>query len=75
MNWVILNAPEFPGIFSGALDVRAKRIITKMKIVAAEAIANLIIPSEDQVIPSPLDKKVVPTVAEAVKKAWLEETK
>ncbi|MBI5803260.1 NADP-dependent malic enzyme [Candidatus Pacearchaeota archaeon] len=69
----INNVLAFPGIFRGALDVRAKKITTKMKVAAAEALANLVIAKEDKILPSPLDKSVVPAIAEAVKKAWLEE--
>jgi len=68
------NVLAFPGIFRGALDCRAKRITEKMKIAAAEAIAQVVSnPSPEEIIPSPFDKKVVPTVSEAVKKAWNEE--
>ncbi len=67
------NALAFPGIFRGALDARAKRITTKMKIRAAESIASLVSrPSPERIIPSPLDKKVVDAVAKAVRKAWSE---
>ena len=71
----INNVLAYPGIFRGALDVRAKKITTKMKIAAAEALSKVIVPSEDKLLPSPLDKTVVTVVAEAVKKAWLEENK
>lgn len=66
------NALGFPGIFRGALDVRATRITEKMKVAAAEAIANMIInPHQENVIPSITDKNVPLVVAEAVKKAWI----
>ncbi|MCR4284825.1 MAG: NADP-dependent malic enzyme [archaeon] len=65
------NVLAFPGIFRGALDIRAKRITNKMKIAAAEALASLVAePSVDMIIPHSLDKTVVPRVAEAVKKAY-----
>jgi malate dehydrogenase (oxaloacetate-decarboxylating) len=68
------NVLGFPGIFRGALDVRATRITTKMKLAAAQALASLVPnPTAEQVLPSPLDRSVVPAVAEAVKKAWLED--
>ena len=67
------NVLAFPGIFRGALDIRAKRITEKMKIAAAEALANSIIPTPEAILPYALDKSVVPNVAEAVKKAYLED--
>ncbi len=64
------NVLGFPGIFRGALDVRASDINEEMKKAASLAIASLVDPiSEDKIIPSPLDRKVVPVVAEAVAKA------
>ena len=67
------NVLAFPGIFRGALDIRAKKITEKMKIAAAEALANSIIPTPEAILPYALDKSVVPNVAEAVKKAYLED--
>ncbi|MBY0124067.1 NADP-dependent malic enzyme [Bacillus sp. S/N-304-OC-R1] len=69
------NVLAFPGIFRGALDVRATHINEKMKIAAVEAIASLI--SEDEltaeyVIPGPFDPRVAPEVAAAVAKAAME---
>ncbi|MBU4069990.1 MAG: NADP-dependent malic enzyme [Nanoarchaeota archaeon] len=69
----INNVLAFPGIFRGALDIRAKRITDKMKLAAAKALANLIKPEINKILPNPLDKSVVPAIAEAVKKAYLEE--
>jgi len=67
------NVLGFPGIFRGALDVRASDINEEMKKAASLAIAGLVDPiSEDKIIPSPLDKKVVPAVAEAVARAAIE---
>ena len=66
------NVLGFPGIFRGALDIRAKNITDNMKIAAAVALAGSIEPSVDQILPDPLNKEVVPTVAEAVKKAYRE---
>ncbi len=68
----INNVLAFPGIFRGALDVRASEINDEMKIAAAYAIANSIPESElraDYIIPSALDKSVSAAVAEAVAKA------
>ncbi|MEE9199437.1 MAG: malic enzyme-like NAD(P)-binding protein [Dehalococcoidia bacterium] len=65
------NVLGFPGIFRGALDVRAARITMGMKIAAATAIANVIPePTPDDIIPYPLNPAVVPAVAEAVAGAW-----
>ncbi|WP_297421294.1 malic enzyme-like NAD(P)-binding protein [Clostridium sp.] len=66
------NVLAFPGIFRGALDVRAREINEEMKIAAAYAIANYIKDedlNEDNVIPSSLDKNVAAKVAEAIAKA------
>ena len=65
----INNVLCFPGIFRGALDVRAREINEDMKVAAAEAIAGVIPPkelSEDYIIPSVFDERVAPAVAEAV---------
>jgi len=64
------NVLAFPGVFRGALDIRAKRITDDMKIAAAEALANTIEPEVDKILPNPLDKSIVPAIAEAVKKAY-----
>lgn len=67
------NVLGFPGIFRGALDVRAKDINEEMKKAASLAIAGLVEPvSETCIIPSPLDRRVVPRVAEAVARAAIE---
>lgn len=69
------NVLAFPGIFRGALDVRATHINEKMKVAAVEAIAGLIDESElnaDYVIPAPFDPRVAPEVAAAVAKAAME---
>ncbi len=68
----INNVLAFPGIFRGALDVRAKDINEEMLIAASRALADLIPPeelSETNIIPLPFDKRVVPAVAAAVAKA------
>ena len=67
----INNALAFPGIFRGALDARAMAITDKMKLAAAQAIANLVSKKElsrDFIIPSPLDRRVAKAVAKAVRK-------
>jgi len=70
----INNVLGFPGIFRGALDVRAKRITPKMKLAAAFAIANCIRePKQDEIIPATLNPEVAYKVAEAVKKAAIAE--
>lgn len=69
------NLLAFPGIFRGALDVRATDINEQMKIAAAYAIASLISDSEldeEHVITNPFDERVAPTVAAAVAKAAIE---
>jgi len=69
------NVLAFPGIFRGALDVRATHINEKMKVAAVEAIAGLINEDElhaDYVIPAPFDPRVAPNVAAAVAKAAME---
>lgn len=66
------NVLAFPGIFKGALEVRAKEINEEMKLAAAYAIASMIPDEElndENVLPNALDKKVSDNVAEAVKKA------
>ena len=66
------NVLAFPGIFRGALDVRAKEINEEMKLAAAYAIADYIKDedvNENNVIPSALDKNVATKVAEAIAKA------
>lgn len=68
----INNVLAFPGIFRGALDVRAKDINEEMKLAAAYAIADLITKeelNEEYVIPSPFDKRVVSAIAKAVSEA------
>ncbi|MBO7630711.1 MAG: NAD-dependent malic enzyme [Lachnospiraceae bacterium] len=68
----INNVLAFPGIFRGALDVRAKDINDEMKIAAAKAIAGFVTDdklSADYIIPSALDKTVAQAVAKAVAEA------
>lgn len=71
----INNVLAFPGIFRGALDVRATHINSDMKKAAVEAIADLIPENEltaDYVIPDPFNKEVAPQVARAVAKAAMD---
>jgi len=68
----INNVLAFPGIFRGALDVRASDINDAMKIAAAQAIASMVSDAElspDFIIPSPLNKQVGQSVALAVAQA------
>ena len=68
----INNVLAFPGIFRGALDVRAKDINDEMKVAAAYAIAGLVEEdklSPDYIIPNAFDKRVAKAVAEAVAEA------
>ncbi len=68
----INNVLVFPGLFRGALDVRAKEINDEMKLAAAYAIAGYIDDkdlNEEHIIPDVLDKRVAQVVAEAVKDA------
>ena len=68
----INNVLAFPGVFRGALDVRASEINEAMKIASADAIAGIIDDDElrpDYIIPDPFDTRVVERVAQAVAKA------
>lgn len=72
----INNVLAFPGIFRGALDIRARRITPRMKVAAAYAIANCVTDlHRDNIIPSTLDLNVAKSVAQAVKDAYLEDIK
>lgn len=69
------NVLAFPGIFRGALDVRASDINESMKIAAVKAIAGLLkeeVLHDDYVIPAPFDRRVAPAVAKAVALAAVE---
>jgi malate dehydrogenase (oxaloacetate-decarboxylating) len=67
----INNVLAFPGIFAGALQVRASRITEDMKIAAADALAELVGEelAADMVIPSPFDERVALAVTKAVAEA------
>src|SRR5204863_9911518 len=65
----INNVLAFPGIFRGALDIRARQITEEMKLAAARAIATIIPESElreDYIVPSVFNRDVAPAVAAAV---------
>ncbi|MBF6086595.1 NADP-dependent malic enzyme [Nocardia cyriacigeorgica] len=64
----INNVLAFPGVFKGALDAGARRITEGMKIAAADAILAVVSDelAVDKIVPSPLDPRVAPAVAEAV---------
>lgn len=71
----INNVLAFPGIFRGALDVRASDINEEMKIASAHAIASLVSDEElnpEYIIPSALNKEVAKVVAKAVAKAAID---
>ncbi len=72
----INNVVAFPGIFRGALDVRASAITENMKIAAAYAIASLVDDkdlNEDYILPYAFDERIKDTVASAVAKAAKED--
>lgn len=71
----INNVLAFPGVFRGALDARASEINDEMKLAASYAIANLIPDdelSDDYIIPSPFDPRVVDAVRQAVIEAAIQ---
>lgn len=66
------NVLAFPGIFKGALSVRARDINASMKLAAARAIASLIPDeelNEENILPKAFDPRVAPAVADAVAQA------
>ena len=66
----INNSLVFPGVFRGALDSRAKRVTTEMKLAAGSALAAMIPePTPGKIIPWSLDRQVARTVAQAVAEA------
>ena len=68
----INNVLAFPGVFRGALDVRARAITEGMKVAAAHALAAVIPPDElgaEYVVPSVFNRDVAPAVAAAVAEA------
>ena len=71
----INNVLAFPGLFKGALKVRASKINYEMQIAAANAIASIIKDDEltpDYIVPSPFDSRVVEEVSKAVSQAAIE---
>lgn len=61
------NALAFPGIFRGALDNKVNKITDAHKLAAAEVIAGLVVgPTPDNIIPSVLDKRLVPAIAKVI---------
>lgn len=64
----INNVLAFPGVFRGALDVRASRITTGMQMAAADALSDLVGDEvgPEYIVPSAFDKRVAGAVAEAV---------
>ncbi len=69
----INNALAFPGVFRGALDAKAVKINSEMKLAAAYALAGCVKnPSVESIVPDVLDSNVVKKVAEAVRKAAVE---
>ena len=69
------NCLSFPGVFKGALNTCARKITPEMEMAAAYALAEVVTISElseDNIIPDPLDRRVVPAVAKAVASASLE---
>ncbi len=70
----INNVLAFPGVFRGALEVKATRITAGMKLAAARALAACVEkPTAERIVPSALDKDVALRVAEAVRKKAVEE--
>jgi malate dehydrogenase (oxaloacetate-decarboxylating) len=68
----INNVLAFPGVFRGALDVRARQITGEMELAAAEALAAVVKPDElaaDYIVPSVFNRDVAPVVAAAVAEA------
>ncbi|MDF2567693.1 MAG: sfcA [Oscillospiraceae bacterium] len=72
----INNVLAFPGIFKGALQVRAREITDEIKLAAANAIAGIISDEElttEYILPDPFDKRVAQSVADAVAKKAIEQ--
>ena len=71
----INNVLGFPGIFRGLLDVRATKVNDEIKLAAASAIAGIVGSdlAPDYIVPEALDKRVMPIVAESVRKTAREQ--
>jgi malate dehydrogenase (oxaloacetate-decarboxylating) len=68
----INNVLAFPGVFRGALDVRARGITSEMELAAAHALAEVVKPGElhaDTIVPSVFNRDVARVVAAAVAEA------
>ena len=66
------NVLAFPGVFRGALDVRATAVTEQMELAAAYALAAVVEPDHleaDYVLPSVFDRRVCPSIADAVAQA------
>lgn len=68
-NNQVNNSLAFPGVFRGALDVKASEINEEMKEAASEAIQNFIEPEREKIVPDTLDKKLAMEIAEKVSEA------
>jgi len=62
------NALVFPGLFRGLLDAKIKNITAEMKLAVAKALAGVLEPTKDMILPEAIDKSVAQVIAEAVKK-------
>ena len=63
------NSLAFPGVFKGALDVRASEINEEMKIAASRVIKDFVEPRRDQIVPNTLDKQLAEEIAGEVSQA------
>ncbi|MFT4892951.1 MAG: malate dehydrogenase (oxaloacetate-decarboxylating) [Candidatus Nanohaloarchaea archaeon] len=68
-NNQVNNSLAFPGVFRGALDVRASEINEEMKIAASKAIKDFVDPEKDKIVPETLDKTLAMEIAEKVAEA------
>ncbi len=70
----INNALAYPGVFRGILDSGAKHITTSMKLNAAYALARIVKkPTKNTILPNIFEKKIVNSIADAIKKSYKEE--
>jgi len=64
----INNVLAFPGVFRGLLDIGAKKVTEEMKQASAKALSSIVKnPTEEKILPTLFDKKVVPTISNAIK--------
>ncbi|MFQ3275337.1 MAG: malate dehydrogenase (oxaloacetate-decarboxylating) [Candidatus Nanohaloarchaea archaeon] len=68
-NNQVNNSLAFPGVFRGALDVKASEINEEMKIAASEAIREFIEPGREKIVPQTLDKELAMRIADRVAEA------